>query len=273
MVEVYHRTSDDKSGLQTHYHNADEIIFILSGKARFTINTMQYEAQRGSLLFISSFETHMLEVEEAPYERYYAIIDRGIFNSSVPDPILSSVFRNRPADFSHMARMPEGEIEYIRDLFNTMYTEFSDQQPYWQTVLFDAVRQLLICLFRNFNGFFPLKTTNRTMEAILAIQKHIEECPQEDFSLSDAARLSFLEMHYLSRLFRETTGFTFQQYRILQRLTMAKGLLADTQESVGKIAENTGFDNTSHFIRIFRKTEGITPGQYRRRERIYSGKY
>lgn len=263
MFEIYHRTTDEKAGLQTHCHNADEIIFIVSGKARFTINTRHYVAEEGSLLFVGNFETHRLEIEEAPYDRYYAIIGRDFFNSAVSDPILSSIFRNRPSEFSHMASIPEREIKDIRNLFDSMLAECSCQRAYWQDAVQGCIRQLLICLYRDFSGFFPLKSIGRTTEAILGIQKRMEENPQENFTLSVAARQSYIEMHYLSRLFKEVTGFTFQRYRILQRLSMAKGLLADTQESVGKIAEHTGFDNTSHFIRTFRKAEGFTPGQYR----------
>lgn len=264
MFEAHHRVTLEKEKMQTHYHNMYEIIFVVSGEALFTINGRQYRAGKGSLLFISNHETHRLGVEATPYERYWALISREFFNSAVPDPLLSSVFRNRPADFSHMATIPEEDAPAVRSLFEDMLAEYTLRREYWQDAVQGCLRLLFVRLCRSMRGFFPLKELNRTTQAILAIQKTLEERCGEDYTLSDAARQSFIEMHYLSRLFREVTGFTFQQYRILQRISLAKGLLKQTQDSVAKIGETAGFGNASHFIRIFKKTVGLTPNQYRK---------
>lgn len=267
MFEIVRRVSSDKTGMHTHYHNAYELVFIMSGEAQFTINGRQYRAQRGSMLFISNLETHMLSIEETPYERYYALISQDFFNTAIQDPVLSSMFRHRPAHFSHMVQLPEDAMADVGGLMDNMLREYAGKRDYWQESARCWLMQLFILLFRRARDFFPLRALNRTTEAIIAIQKHIEEHCEEEFTLAQAARQSFIEMHYLSKLFKEVTGFTFQQYLILQRISRAKGLLLGTEDSVMKTGASSGFHNASHFIRMFKTLEGVTPSQYRKMAR------
>ena len=264
MFEIVMRTTDETSGMHTHHHNCYEIVFVLSGQALFTIGGKEYRAQRGGLLFISNLETHFLSVESAPYERCYALIGQEFFHSAVQDPVLASVFRNRPGHFSHMAQLPEEAIEPTRALFEQMIGEYARQGEYWREAVKCSLQLLFIRLYRQMREFFPLKALTRTTEAILQIQKRIEERCEEPYTLKEAARQSYIELHYLSKLFKSVTGFTFQQYQIRQRVARAKGLLCRTGDSVAKIGAAAGFQNASHFIRMFKKMEGVTPSQYRK---------
>ena len=48
-----------------------------------------------------------------------------------------------------------------------------------------------------------------------------------------------------------------------QRMAQARMLLARTDRTVTRIAEETGFCDASHLIRVFRETEGTTPDLWR----------
>jgi AraC-like DNA-binding protein len=264
LFDITLRTTADKSGMHTHHHNAYELVLVLEGRALFTINGRQYRAQRGSLLFINNRESHMLCVQAVPYGRCYALIDPAFFHSAVPDPVLASVFRNRPESFSHMAQLPSSALPGVLALFSRMQEEREAGRDYWLEAVKSCLVSLMVLLYRHMRDFFPLKGMDRTTEAILAIQRRIEERSAEPFTLAEAAKSSFIDMHHLSRRFKAVTGFTFQQYQILQRIARAKELLCHTGGSVAKIGTATGFPTASHFIRIFRKTEGVTPGRYRK---------
>ncbi len=68
---------------------------------------------------------------------------------------------------------------------------------------------------------------------------------------------------YVSRLFREKTGKTFQEYLRDRRLERAAILLKNTELSIGEIAEGCGFQDTAYFIRSFRKQNCCPPGRWR----------
>lgn len=67
----------------------------------------------------------------------------------------------------------------------------------------------------------------------------------------------------LARLMRKATGRTFTEYLRETRITEACRLLAETDESVTRIAFSVGFSNLSNFYRSFRRLKGMTPRAYR----------
>lgn len=70
-----------------------------------------------------------------------------------------------------------------------------------------------------------------------------------------------LNRKYLSRIFKEKTGFTVQQYLISKRLTESKKLLKKGY-SVAESAYMTGYNDAFNFSKAFKKQFGISPKQY-----------
>ena len=59
-------------------------------------------------------------------------------------------------------------------------------------------------------------------------------------------------------------GTSFRALRDEARLTLAKGLLCSTEQSVGEIAFSLGFSSPASFVRAFRRWTGGTPGTFRK---------
>ena len=68
---------------------------------------------------------------------------------------------------------------------------------------------------------------------------------------------------YISRVFKEITGFNFSDYLIKKRLEKAKLLLEDYKLKIYEIAELTGYVDPSSFIKLFKKHYGMSPMEYR----------
>ncbi|TVR57361.1 MAG: AraC family transcriptional regulator [Spirochaetaceae bacterium] len=68
---------------------------------------------------------------------------------------------------------------------------------------------------------------------------------------------------YLTRFFKEQTGYGIAEFLTRYRVDRAKVLLAENGTSVRMIAELTGFSNANGLIRAFKRVEGVTPQQYR----------
>lgn len=79
-------------------------------------------------------------------------------------------------------------------------------------------------------------------------------------NIADEFGLSF---NYISKYFKEHTGEGLAKYIIYKRIEKAKALMVNTNDSIAKIADKTGFYSANVFIRTFKKVEGITPGKYR----------
>ncbi|MDF2959323.1 MAG: AraC family transcriptional regulator [Paenibacillus sp.] len=96
------------------------------------------------------------------------------------------------------------------------------------------------------------------------IQSYIHEKYRNDqLNLDEVAERFHLSSSYLSRFFKEQTGFTFTDYVIHLRIEEVKQQLIQSDKPIKEIILNAGYNNVSSFSRRFKQLEGITPGQYR----------
>ncbi|CAI6023898.1 helix-turn-helix transcriptional regulator [Cohnella sp. JJ-181] len=79
-------------------------------------------------------------------------------------------------------------------------------------------------------------------------------------AMSEALHFHF---NYISLCMKRAYGCTPLQYLTRYRVEQAKRLLIDTDESVGRIAEETGFGSSPYFVRCFSRQVGTTPGSFR----------
>jgi transcriptional regulator GlxA family with amidase domain len=81
--------------------------------------------------------------------------------------------------------------------------------------------------------------------------------------LSQLAKMSFVSLRQLERLFHQFLDCSPSHYYLKLRLSRARLLLCESSLSAAEIAVASGFNSTSHFGRAYRKHFGITPGAQR----------
>lgn len=84
-----------------------------------------------------------------------------------------------------------------------------------------------------------------------------------ELSMESIGREVHMSPYYASKLFKAEHGVSVSTYIAKVRIEHAKKKLRETDKSIAKIAEETGFLSSTVFIRSFKKTEGVTPGVYR----------
>src|SRR5699024_4245718 len=82
-------------------------------------------------------------------------------------------------------------------------------------------------------------------------------------SLDEVAEHLYLNASYFSRLFKKELNITFVEYVKQRKVERAKELLEITNDSVGSVCEQLGYDNQSYFIKVFKKIVGCTPLEFR----------
>lgn len=89
----------------------------------------------------------------------------------------------------------------------------------------------------------------------------------EEFSLRYLANKLSLSTTYLSTLFKQLFGATFQNYMLTTRMDRAKILLLSTDMKVYEIAAAVGFDDPNYFSASFKKRFQLTPNQFKERSK------
>ena len=85
-----------------------------------------------------------------------------------------------------------------------------------------------------------------------------------DLNVSMLADTFHLSLPYLSKLFKETTGYNVLEYICLARLNYAKSLLRSTTYSIQYIAQEAGFNDSKRLVQLLKKYEGVTPSEFRK---------
>ena len=82
-------------------------------------------------------------------------------------------------------------------------------------------------------------------------------------TLSEVAAAVNLSPSYLSKIFKEETGNTFNSYLNRVRIEAGKRLILSGETSLVDVSNIIGYDDQSYFTKVFKKLTGFSPGKYR----------
>lgn len=91
---------------------------------------------------------------------------------------------------------------------------------------------------------------------------YVESGFRDKVSSSEAAEKCGLTSFQFSRLFRETYGFTFQDYVNRYRIREACRLLRNPAAEVSEVSHLVGFNDVSYFGKIFKRYMHCSPSQF-----------
>ncbi len=111
----------------------------------------------------------------------------------------------------------------------------------------------------NLFGFPSAKHANVIHRCIQYIGTHYKE----RITLEETAQRVYLSPPYLSRIFREETGMSFNEYLNQVRVNQAKELLQNRSLSVMDVAYLVGYEDQSYFTKVFKRSTGLLPRAYR----------
>lgn len=89
----------------------------------------------------------------------------------------------------------------------------------------------------------------------------------EPLTLEEMAKSVCLSPDYLSRIFKQETGSTFNRYLTNVRITKAKELIRRSNLRLTDISLMVGYDDQSYFTKVFKRTAQISPSEYAKKSR------
>lgn len=98
--------------------------------------------------------------------------------------------------------------------------------------------------------------------AVEVMLQHIHEHYYEEFTLEDLSAKLYLTPNYLSRIFKQATGETFNIYLVRVRIEKAKALLLEGKLMIYEIATKVGYKNIPYFSSLFKKFTGVNPREF-----------
>lgn len=265
QINVYYEESNSYDSIDEHFHYQHELIMVTEGCAEFVINGKVHIVSKDSLVIIGDLEQHKIKALEYPYKRYVLSISNELCHLTIREPLLLSILLHRPKNFSHVIELTPKLSAEIKKHLDILIDECEQKPELWTTRAALYVTDILLLLYRDNAEVFPRNKDSGATQTVLKIQEYIAQNYGKEILLKDLAEKYYISEFYLSRLFKEVTGYGFKEYLILYRLNEAKKLLCSTDLSVTDICHAVGYSNVNHFIRIFRQYEGISPLKYRKK--------
>lgn len=111
---------------------------------------------------------------------------------------------------------------------------------------------------KEYSGGLP---KNRLRRVTDYVQAHLDT----DLSLDALAQQVEMSTYHFSRLFKQSTGESPNQYVVRLRIEEAKRLLRETDLGVLEVALAVGYNSPSHLATQFKRITGVTPSVYRHR--------
>ncbi len=246
-----------------HSHdNEHRLIYVRRGRVKIRVSSKEWIINRPSVIFISNLEKHSVINESDNYDRFsVAFLPEGTMREIDSDKLMSP-FCDRPSSFSNVVDV--SEISGVLDmLFSMLLREYEESDKSIGDGAAAVLRVILTELLRYSPESFPYQSTERGA-IVHEVRRMLETDLSKELSLDDISSAFHISTYYLSHIFKEVTGYSVKNYRLLCRLAAARELLVSTEYTVKEICEMTGFPDMSNFSRRFRHEYGVTPTEYRK---------
>ncbi len=247
-----------------HVHDFFEILYLYSGERCFFINDRIFKMTEGDLIIISPNVLHKATSDQSPdCEGVLIYFQEGFLAPNHPiKETLAQLFATETISIN----LPLNERSLLEDLFLKMLREDRIKNDGYQLALQGFLLQLLVLLGRQvkMSDTSPFEHPSPIHEKTSEIAQFINRNFSEPLSLTSLANRFYISPSYLSKVFKETTNFTFVEYLNNVRVKEAKRLLLESRKKVVEIAAEVGFGSVTHFGRVFKEITGNPPLFYRK---------
>lgn len=265
------RRSNGYDMRSNHFHNEYEIYYLEEGERIFFFNNRAYLVRPGSLILVDSnviHMTHSVPDDQIGYTRIILYVDRSRvreFDRMFPHLDLELFMKEHYGVYELRPDQQEHFLSMCRVLKHEL-----DQRGRNFTVMVETeIIRYFIGFMREMKNETPIQAQISTQKSgkyqtIYAIADYITDHYSEPISLDRLASEFFLSKFYLSRSFKEVTGYGVNEYVNILRTKRAKQLLEETSLSISDIALEVGYESITYFEKVFKTYMAVSPLKYRK---------
>ncbi len=251
-----------------HLHPYYEIMFLLAPNASHLIEGIPYNIHMGDMVLLAPSVMHKsVYYKGEPSKR--VIID---FMYPLDKPETAEAYKEILRPFEKEVPILRLELEdrqKLVNILNDLYL-FSKSHSYYgnpadEFYIHNKFQEFLYTLYElsDKNIYTNDQAYNSIEQKMYEISSFIHNNYSEDISLNSLSEQFFISPSYLSREFKQVTGFNISNYIQLTRIKNAQYKLVSTNDKISAIASDCGFASFSQFNRIFNKISGTSPREYR----------
>ncbi|RAP73751.1 AraC family transcriptional regulator [Paenibacillus montanisoli] len=244
-----------------HRHSYFEVCYVMEGEGYYYESDVEYPLLQGTLFFSRPGMWHQIKSQDGLALLYVAFeIDEARSKKESIHRYLQLLHNNRIV-------VPSADDTITAQTWRTLLT-LCKQDHY---LVKEAVRcfasALLVSFYPEFSQSLEYEETTDKQQVSAYLQRaklFIEDNLTLSLSLQQLSSYLHITERHLSRLFAEKVGQTFSHYVQERRVQKSIELLLETDWTISRIAEETGFESIHYFTRVFTSKIGVPPSKFRK---------
>ena len=247
-----------------HYHPEIELTYVYSGEGRRIVGDHIGNFKAGQLMITGEDLPHDFNTSECEKNCQILVIQ---FDKR----IITSVQEFQPiAQLINKAK--RGLLyQHVPSALQEIFLHFDELSPLDKLIsLLNILARLvqddeqLSCELLSSVDFTKNKLDKMSQERLNKVLRYIDENKSQSISLEEISQVTHMTVPAFCRWFKNSMKISFVNYLNKMRVEEACRMMLQTQNQIGFIAIECGFESYSNFNRAFKKIYGSTPREYRR---------
>ncbi len=254
------------SGFERHFHDAVEIIAVVTGEMKCTADNRTYMLKSGDIVLFNPYTIHSgYTTAENTMQLCitFALSDVLDYHNSFLETCAELLNNGQYLfDECYFAGMEDNDV-LLRHILNLYGNQIKAQSAVTQTTILAELYAILAILFeKHYRVFSAGSPQNRDREFIRNFLAYLQENYSRPITTSDAARALFLSTSRFSYLIKRHLGCNFTRYLCQYRIECAIKKHAGSNCTIKDLSESVGFTDYCSFSRAFKAYTGFSPGVY-----------
>ncbi len=232
---IYSIMERDSFIISDGFHTENVLMAVLDGSFELFLNGKRYVAEKNSVIFFEKGKKFVRNIL-SPIRIIYIILD---FDCKIDTGILNFIDNERKNSSIRFltAAVNSRNSQNVRHFCNDLITQYSIENNENRSSYSDEILQ-----------FFEYVDKNR----------------KEKIKIKDFSQNIYMSHTGFLLKFKKEVGITPSEYISNFRLEKSVDLLINTSLSVGKIAEEVGYENLYYFSNAFKKKYEMSPIKFRK---------
>jgi AraC-like DNA-binding protein len=251
----------------THDHNFFELVYVMGGSTLHTLNGVSGSLGLGDYFIVDYGSVHCYEQSK----------DLTLINCLFLPEIIDDTLKGCRSfeELLHVCLLRYYKLYFgktsvnrifhddngrIIQLLTGMMREYEEKKVGYAEIFRSRLLEILILTMRNVVD----NNLNTKNDTILEIIQYINSNYSTQTLLSKYCELYHYSPQYISRKFKQETGFTVSEYLQKVRIEKSCELLAGSDMSVADVAESVGYSDLKFFNNLFKRMIKMSPREYRK---------
>ena len=244
-----------------HWHEEFEIIRMIDGEMSLFLDQTQFELKGGDIAIVGGGVIHRSIPKDAVYE--CVVFDLSMLRKKAVASVgryINPLIYGKLSLAEPICCQDSRIYSFSAELLDTVSkkTEFYELKIHG--ILYSLIYEIYTAALLNKNEEKRDKKGLKTVRALL-------NCAIENFNdgltLERMSEITGFNKKYICRIFKEYTSKSVTDYINDLKIDLAKHELFYTDNSITKVAYDSGFNDSGYFTKIFKRYVGVTPSEYR----------